>query len=196
MKKIEQQKQLIIKQFESMEKQMDALAAEVGAKDQTVVQDYLTQLSKITEKFKKQLNSRTNVYIQKSNQFGRQIDEKNFEIMQTEGILREVQYKFNHNQEMRHRLRSAGTPDEDKSSELAEASSNHSNLIEEWDNAFQTCDCAPGDFKKDEEARECKQIKRAGHLVEPDHDNLQNPPRSRKKDDTSDKSGNSGTGSN
>lgn len=188
LKKIEQQKQMIIRQLESMKSQMQALANEASAKDQTVVQDYLTQMGKITEKFTKQVNSRTNVYIQKSAQLGKQITEKTMEIMQIEGILRETQYKFNHNQEMRNRLRSAGASDEDKSSQLAEASSSHNNLIEEWDSVFQICNCEPGDFKKDEEAKECKQIKRAGKLVEPDHESLQNPSSSRR-------SGTSGSGS-
>lgn len=187
LRKIEQQKQMLIKQLESMKSQMQALANEAKAKEQTTVSDYITQLSKIAEKIQKGVDSRTNVYTQKSFQLGRQITRKAAEIMQTEAILRETQNKFNHNQEMRNRLRAAGASDEDKSSQLADASSDHNNLIEEWDNAFQICNCKPGNFTRDEEARECKQIKRAGKLAEPDHENLQNS--SRSKSDRDDSSG-------
>ena len=171
-----------------MKSQMHALANEANAKEQTLLHDYFTQLSKITEKIQKEVDSRTGVYLQKSTHIGEQLTGnfrkniigKDQEIIQVQAILRETQYKFNHNQEMRNRLRSAGASDEDKSSQLADASSSHNDLIEEWDSAFEICECEPGSFKKDEEAKECKQIKRAGQLVEPDHDNLRDSSRNRR----------------
>ena len=178
--RITQEKKLITAQFKSMQSQLAALSGEADAKKQTALQEYATQLQKIASRSQKQNASSAKIYNQKAQLLSKQIVEKNMEIIQTQGQLREAQNKFYHSQEMYNRLRAAGSPSEDKSSQLAEASEKHANLQEEWANAFDTCDCTQGTFDSDSEEQECQRIKKAGRLVEPDHDNLKNPPKPRK----------------
>ena len=178
--RINQEKELITAQFKSLQSQLSALSGEAGAKKQTALQEYATQLQKIASKSQKQNASSTKVYNQKAQLLSKQIIEKNMEIIKTEGQLRETQNKFKHNQEMYNNLRAAGSPSEDKKSQLSEASIKHSNLQEEWVTAFDICGCEQGTFDRDKEEQECQRIKKVGRLVQPDHDNLKKQTRPRK----------------
>ena len=179
--RINQETALITAQFKSLQVQLSSLEQEADTKKQTALQEYASQLQKIASRSQKQSASGTKVYSQKARLLSKHINEKNMEIIQTQGQLQETRNKFHHSQEMYNRLRAAGSPSEDKSSLLAEASEKHSNLQEEWTNAFDTCGCTQGSFDSDSEEQECQRIKKVGRLVEPDHDNLKRKPKPRKK---------------
>ena len=165
--KIDQQKQLIVRQLESLNRQAAALAAEADAKQKAVADDYVARLTKITHKAKRELDSRVRAYNQKSGLLGKRISEKNYEIMHTEGILRETEAKMHHSQELYHNLRAAGGSEKDKSSELSDASRAQGNLRDTLEPAVEACGCEKGcDYS---ESAECKTIKNAGRLVESDH---------------------------
>ena len=188
LKKIDQQKQLIVSQFQSMQGQLEALGRQAGEKEQQAVQDYAAGLQKIVTKFAKQFHSRHRKYKEQSWLFGQKITKQDMEIMQTMGVLQETQNRFNHNKEMYSRLRAAGAPSEDKSSQLAEASEGYRNLKSEWESAFESCDCPQGKFKRDKDPTECRKIKEMARMMDPHNDKLRRPSRSSKDKEESESS--------
>lgn len=167
LKMIDHKKQMIINQFKALESQLGSLKREADAKDQKSVSKYLTLLDKINKDFREDYDSRSKVYAQKGLLFTDQLLKKDIGISNTEGLLRETQNKFNHNREMYNRLRASGASTEDKSSRLGEASGSYTVLKEEWNNAFNVCEC---DDEEEAESKECDRIKKVGKLVEPDHE--------------------------
>lgn len=192
LKKIDQQKQLFASQLQAMQSQLAALNKQANQKDQQAVKDYATGLQKIIVQFAKQFHSRHQKYKEQSWQLGQQITQKDMEIMQAMGVLQETQNKFGHNKEMYNRLRAAGAPSEDKSSELADASEGYRNLESEWESAFESCDCPQGEFKRDTDPSECQKIKEMGRMMDPHSDKFQSPKIDKKKS-TSDKNSSSGS---
>ena len=165
--KIDQQKQLIVRQLESLNRQAAALAAEADAKQKAVADDYVARLTKITHKSKRNLDSRVRVYNQKSGHLGNQISKKDEEIRHTAYVLQQTKMTKQHNQELYHNLRAAGGSEKDKSSELSDASRAQGNLRDTLEPAVEACGCEKGcDYS---ESAECKTIKNAGRLVESDH---------------------------
>ena len=164
---ISQKKELIASQFEAMQAQLAALNKEARAKGQKSIEQYVIQLDKVIRRFKEEFDSRTKTYAQRGLHLNKQLSEKTLEISKTEGLLRETKNKFNHNREMYNRLRASGASSEDKSSQLGEASGSYTVLKEEWNNAFNVCEC---DDEEEAESKECDRIKKVGKLVEPDHE--------------------------